>query len=157
MKWVIVAVYVLAIVMISVFSMRKTNSLNDFFLGNRSIGPWVSAFTYGTTYFSAVIFIGYAGKLGWGFGIGVLWIVVGNALIGTYLAWRVLANPTREMTVRLEALTMPDFLAKRYNSPGLRILAALIIFIFLAPYSASVYMGLSYYSRRFSIFLLSLP
>jgi SSS family solute:Na+ symporter len=144
MKWVIVAVYVLAIVMISVFSMRKTNSLNDFFLGNRSIGPWVSAFTYGTTYFSAVIFIGYAGKLGWGFGIGVLWIVVGNALIGTYLAWRVLANPTREMTVRLEALTMPDFLAKRYNSPGLRILAALIIFIFLAPYSASVYMGLSY-------------
>lgn len=144
MKWVVVGFYILAVLVISVMSMRKTHNVNDYFLGSRSIGPWVSAFAYGTTYFSAVIFIGYAGKMGWGFGLGVLWVVVGNALVGTYLAWKVLARPTRNMTARLDALTMPDFLAKRYDSPGLKILSALIIFVFLVPYSASVYMGLSY-------------
>lgn len=144
MKWLVTGFYVLVLLLIGFLSMRKTRNVNDFFLGGRSIGPWMSAFAYGTTYFSAVIFIGYAGKIGWGFGLGSMWIVVGNALVGTYLAWRVLAAPTREITVRLNSLTMPDFLAKRYDSPGLKILAALIIFIFLVPYSASVYMGLSY-------------
>lgn len=152
MKLVLVGVYVFVMVAIGYLSMKKVSTVNDFFLGNRSIGPWVSAFAYGTTYFSAVIFIGYAGKVGWGFGLSSLWIVAGNALIGTYLAWHVLANPTRSMTMRLNALTMPDFLAKRYDSPGLKVFAALIIFVFLVPYSASVYMGLSYlFEKIFNI------
>ncbi|MGI6552659.1 MAG: sodium:solute symporter family transporter [Bacillota bacterium] len=152
MKYVVIGIYVFVLLAIGYVSMKKTHSVNDFFLGNRTIGPWVSAFAYGTTYFSAVIFIGYAGKIGWGFGLSSLWIVAGNAFIGTYLAWKVLAKPTREITARLGALTMPDFLAKRYDSPSLKIAAALIIFIFLVPYSASVYMGLSYlFEEIFSI------
>jgi len=152
MKFVLIGIYVFVMVAIGYLSMKKVSNVSDFFLGNRSIGPWVSAFAYGTTYFSSVIFIGYAGKVGWGFGLSSLWIVAGNSLIGTYLAWHILANPTRSMTMRLNALTMPDFLAKRYDSPGLKILAALIIFIFLVPYSASVYMGLSYlFEKIFSI------
>lgn len=144
MKFIVISIYVVLMLAIGYANMKKVNNVDDFLLGGRSIGPWVSAFAYGTTYFSAVIFIGYAGKIGWGFGISALWIVVGNAFVGTYLAWHVLAKSTREMTVRLDSLTMPDFLAKRFDSPGLKILAALIIFIFLVPYSASVYMGLSY-------------
>ncbi len=104
----------------------------------------MSAFAYGTTYFSAVLFIGYAGKLGWGFGIHTMWIVIGNTLIGTFLAWKLLAGRTHEMTVRLKALTMPEFLRARYDSTPIQVIAALAIFIFLVPYSASVYMGLSY-------------
>lgn len=144
MKWLVTGSYVFVLLVIGFLSMRKTRNVNDFFLGGRSIGPWMSAFAYGTTYFSAVIFIGYAGKIGWGFGLGALWIVAGNSLVGTYLAWKILAAPTREMTTRMEAITMPDFLAKRYDSSGLKVLAALIIFIFLVPYSASVYLGLGY-------------
>lgn len=145
MKFFAVGLYVAILFVIAFFSMKKTKTLNDFFLGNRSIGPWVSAFTYGTTYFSAVMFIGYAGKIGWGFGISALWIVVGNAFIGSFLAWKFLARRTREMTFRLETMTMPGFLAKRYRSQNMKIVSALIIFIFLVPYSASVYMGLSYF------------
>ncbi len=125
-------------------SMRKTRTVNDFFLGGRTVGPWLSAFAYGTTYFSAVIFIGYAGKVGWGFGLSDLWIVIGNALVGSLLAWWLLAGRTRQMTVRLNAMTMPEFLEARYDSRGMKIFAALVIFIFLLPYSASVFMGLSY-------------
>ncbi|MDK2821309.1 MAG: solute:Na+ symporter, family [Clostridia bacterium] len=144
MKFFILGIYFIVLFSIGVFSSRKTKDVSGFFLGNRNIGPWVSAFAYGTTYFSAVIFIGYAGKVGWGFGLSDLWIVVGNAFVGTFLAWKVLARPTREMTVRLNALTMPEFLAARYDCPWLRTVGALLIFIFMVPYSASVYLGLSY-------------
>ncbi len=140
----VIVLYVVAMVILGYWAMRKTHNVSDFFLGGRNIGPWMSAFAYGTTYFSAVLFIGYGGKLGWGFGLHTMWIVAGNVLVGSLLAWWVLGRRTREMTSRIDAMTMPDFLAKRYSSPALKVLAALLIFIFLVPYSASVYMGLSY-------------
>lgn len=140
----VIVLYVVAIIALGWWAMRKTKSLGDFFLGGRSIGPWMSAFAYGTTYFSAVLFIGYGGKLGWGFGLHTMWIVAGNVLVGSLLAWLVLGKRTREMTARLNAMTMPAFLGERYRSQALKIAAAMLIFLFLVPYSASVYMGLSY-------------
>lgn len=140
----ILVVYVLVMLWVGWLCMKKTKSVGDFFLGGRSLGPWMSAFAYGTTYFSAVLFIGYAGKLGWGFGVHTMWIVLGNTVIGTILAWLVLAGRTREMTARLNAMTMPEFLAARYDSKSLQVLSALVVFVFLVPYSASVLMGLSY-------------
>lgn len=144
MKVFLLCLYVGAIIGVSIFSARKTSSLNDFVLGGRSIGPWMSAFAYGTTYFSAVLIIGYAGKIGWSFGLGAVLIALGNGLIGSFLAWKVLARKTREMTERLNVMTMPEFLEARYDSKPLKVVSALIIFIFLVPYSASVFMGLSY-------------
>lgn len=146
-SWVyisVVVLYVLVMLGIGFWCMQRTKSVGDFFLGGRTLGPWMSAFAYGTTYFSAVLFIGYAGKLGWGFGIHTMWIVLGNTLIGTVLAWKVLAGRTRDMTVRLNAITMPEFLRARYGNTPLQVIAALVVFIFLVPYSASVLMGLSY-------------
>ena len=140
----ILVVYVLAMLAVGYLAMRRTRDVKDFFIGGRTLGPWMSAFAYGTTYFSAVLFIGYAGKLGWGFGIHTMWIVLGNTAIGTVLAWRLLAGRTRDMTARLEAITMPEFLAARYGSKALQVVAALVVFVFLVPYSASVLMGLSY-------------
>jgi len=143
-KFLIVGTFVAIMLASGLYSMRKTRSLGDFFLGGRDIGPWMSAFAYGTTYFSAVIFVGYAGKIGWGFGISGLWVAIGNALVGSLLAWKVLARPTREMSERLGVMTMPEFLEARYDSHALKIFTAAVIFIFMVPYSASVFMGLSY-------------
>lgn len=143
-KFLIVGTFIAFLLASGFYSMRKTKNLGDFFLGGREIGPWMSAFAYGTTYFSAVIFVGYAGKIGWSFGLAGLWIGIGNAVIGSYLAWKILAGPIREMTEKLGVMTMPELLHKRYESHGLKIFAAFIIFIFLVPYSASVFMGLSY-------------
>ena len=143
MKLLIVVIYVAVMLLIGYVCMRRTKTVSDFFLAGRNLGPWMSAFAYGTTYFSAVIFVGYAGRLGWGFGINVLWVAAGNVLFGSFLAWRFFAARTRRMTGRLDALTMPEFLAARYESRFLKIAAAFIIFVFLVPYSASVYQGLS--------------
>jgi len=144
----IVVLYVFVMLVVGYWCMKRTRDVGDFFLGGRTLGPWMSAFAYGTTYFSAVLFIGYAGQLGWGFGLQTLWIVAGNALVGTLLAWLVLAGRTRAMTARLNALTLPEFLRARYDSRPLQAISALIIFVFLVPYSASVYMGLSYLFQK---------
>lgn len=144
MKLIMVCIYVGVILAVTFYCGRKTRNLNEFVLGGRSIGPWMSAFAYGTTYFSAVLIIGYAGKVGWGFGLGALLIVLGNTVVGSYLAWKFLAPRSREMTGRLNVMTMPEFLQVRYDSKAMKVAAALIIFVFLVPYSAGVFMGLSY-------------
>ncbi len=144
MQFAFLAAYAVALVFVSVISFKRTKTLDDFQLAGRNVGPWLSAFAYGTTYFSAVIFIGYAGKLGWSFGMATVWIGIGNAVIGSYLAWKVLGNRTRAYTRRLGVSTMPEFFMARYNSRGLKILSAVVIFVFLTPYCASVYQGLAY-------------
>ena len=144
----IVVLYVIVMLLVGYWCMKRTKTVGDFFLGGRTLGPWMRAFAYGTTYFSAVLFIGYAGRLGWGFGIQTMWIVVGNTFVGTFLAWLILAGRTREMTARLNALTMPEFLRARYGSAPLQVISAVVVFVFLVPYSASVYMGLSYLFQR---------
>ncbi len=149
---VLLSVFLLGMVAIGIWGMKKTATLNDFFLGGRSVGPWVTAFAYGTTYFSAVIFIGFAGKIGWGYGLKGLAIAIGNAFIGTTLAWLILARRARRMTQNLDAMTMPEFLQERFGSKYIKMFAALIIFVFLIPYSASVFKGLGYlFEKNFHI------
>lgn len=142
-KLFMIALFVAVTVFIGVVCRNKNSTVGDFVLGGRSIGPWLTAFAYGTTYFSAVVFVGYAGQFGWQFGISAFWIGVGNALIGSLLAWVILGKRTRIMTTNLGSSTMPDFFERRYDSRTLRIFASLITFVFLIPYSASVYKGLS--------------
>lgn len=144
MKYLILILYALVLIAIAVFTAKKVKSTHDFFLGGRRIGPWMSAFAYGTSYFSAVIFIGYAGQYGWDFGLASTWVGIGNAILGSLLPWIILGKRTRRMTQQLHASTMPEFFGARYDSRGLKVLSAVIIFIFLVPYSASVYQGLAY-------------
>ncbi|MDR1483778.1 MAG: sodium:solute symporter family protein [Planctomycetaceae bacterium] len=136
--------FFVVILLLAVWGLRRTSNVNDFFLGGHTLGAWFLAFSYGTAYFSAVIFVGFAGKFGWQFGLDALWVGIGNAIIGSGLAWIVLGKRTRRMTHNLNVQTMPEFFAARYETNGMKIIAALIIFIFLAPYSASVFTGLSY-------------
>ncbi len=128
---------------IGFYCRRHSSDVNSFVLGGRSVGPWLTAFAYGTSYFSAVIFVGYAGQFGWKYGIASTWIGLGNALIGSLLAWVVLGRRTRIMTQHLDSSTMPEFFGRRFNSRALKLGASLIVFIFLIPYTASLYNGLS--------------
>ncbi|MED9873802.1 MAG: sodium:solute symporter [Eggerthellaceae bacterium] len=139
----IIVIFICVVIAIGIYARKHTKSVDGFVLGGRSVGPWLSAFAFGTSYFSAVIFIGYAGQFGWKYGLSAFWIGVGNALLGSLLAWWVLGPRTREITQRLKATTMPEFFGRRYHSKALRIASAAIIFVFLIPYTASVYNGLS--------------
>ena len=135
-------IYAIVMVLIGCISYGKSKTLDGFLIGGRNIGAWATAFAYGTTYFSAVVFVGYAGQHGWNIGIGAIWIGIGNAVLGCLLSWILFANRTRKMTKKLNAKTMPEYFEKRYGSKGMKILASVIIFVFLVPYSAAVYKGL---------------
>ena len=131
---------------------KHATNVEGFVLGGRAVGPWLTAFAFGTSYFSAVIFVGYAGQFGWNFGLASTWIGLGNAFIGSLLAWSVLGRRTRVMTQHLGSKTMPDFFEKRYDSKNLKVIASFIVFVFLIPYTASLYNGLSsLFNNVFSI------
>jgi SSS family solute:Na+ symporter/sodium/proline symporter len=146
-KAIVIALYALMIIIVGILGMRKTRSFSDFFLGGGKVGPWMTAFTYATAYFSAVLFIGFAGKIGWGFGYSGLWIAVGNSLVGVLCVWGLVGHRIKRMSVEYDVHTMPEFLEKRYDSRFLKFFAALAVFVFFVPYSAAVFMGLSYLFR----------
>ena len=142
-KIVLLILFFASMIIIGFHARKHASSVNGFVLGGSAVGPWLSAFAYGTSYFSAVVFVGYAGQFGYRFGLASTWIGIGNAIIGSLLAWVILGKRTKLMTKSLEAKTMPDFFGKRYNSNALKIVSSIIIFIFLVPYTASIYNGLS--------------
>ena len=140
---VLIVVFFAVMLGVGLYCRRHSTDVNGFVLGGRAVGPWLTAFAFGTSYFSAVIFVGYAGQFGWNFGVASTWIGLGNAFIGSLLAWLVLGRRTRVMTQYLDSKTMPDFFDRRFGSKNLRIVASVIVFIFLIPYTASLYNGLS--------------
>lgn len=143
MKLLMLVIFFAIMVSVGIYARKHATSVDGYVLGGRSVGPWLTAFAYGTSYFSAVVFVGYAGQFGWKYGLASTWIGLGNAIIGSLLAWVVLGRRTKVMTQHLNSKTMPDFFGERYESKALKITASAIVFIFLVPYTASVYNGLS--------------
>ncbi|MCH5342674.1 MAG: sodium:solute symporter [Acetatifactor sp.] len=143
MKLILLLIYFAVMVGIGLYCRKHATDVNGFVLGGRSVGPWLTAFAYGTSYFSAVVFVGYAGQFGWKYGVAATWAGIGNAIIGSLLAWVILGRRTRIMTQHLNSATMPQFFGERFGSQPLKIGASVIIFIFLIPYTASLYNGLS--------------
>lgn len=142
-KIILLVLFFASMIGIGIHSRKQATDVNGFVLGGRSVGPWLTAFAYGTSYFSAVVFVGYAGQFGYKYGLASTWIGLGNAIIGSLIAWVVLGRRTRIMTKTLDASTMPEFFGKRYHSKSLRVVASAIAFVFMIPYTASVYNGLS--------------
>ncbi len=142
-KSAILVVFFAVMIAVGLYCKKQSTDVKGFVLGGRNVGPWLTAFAYGTSYFSAVIFVGYAGQFGWKFGVASTWIGLGNAFIGSLLPWVILGRRTRLLTHHLETSTMPEFFGKRYDCVSLKIVASLIVFVFLIPYTASLYNGLS--------------
>jgi len=142
-KIILTIVFLAIMVGVGIYSRKQARSVDGFVLGGRAVGPWLTAFAFGTSYFSAVVFVGYAGQFGWKYGLSSAWIGIGNALIGSLLAWIILGRRTKLMTQHIESRTMPDFFGTRFQNEGLRVVASIIVFVFLIPYTAGVYSGIS--------------
>ena len=142
-KILLLVIFFGVMVFVGLYCRKHSTDVSGFVLGGRNVGPWLTAFAYGTSYFSAVIFVGYAGQFGWRYGIASTWIGLGNAFLGSLLAWAVLGRRTRIMTQHLNSATMPQFFDARFQSSGLKLFSSAVIFLFLIPYTASLYNGLS--------------
>ena len=142
-KVLLTIIFLAVMIGVGLYTRKQASSVDGFVLGGRSVGPWLTAFAFGTSYFSAVVFVGYAGQFGWKYGLSSAWIGIGNAVIGSLLAWIILGRRTKLMTQHIESRTMPDFFGTRFQSQGLRVAASIIAFVFLIPYTAGVYSGIS--------------
>ena len=140
---ILLVIFFAIMIGVGIYTRKSATDVNGFVLGGRSVGPWLTAFAFGTSYFSAGIFVGYAGQFGWLYGTSATWAGLGNAFIGSLLAWKILGRRTRIMTQSLDTKTMPDYFGRRFDSKALKVAASVIIFIFLIPYTASLYNGLS--------------
>ncbi len=143
-KVIVISLYALMIIIVGILGLKKTKTFSDFFLGGGNIGPWMTAFSYGTAYFSAVLFIGFAGKIGWGFGYSSLWIAFFNGILGVFVVWALMGWKIKRASLDYNVSTISEYLEKRYNSRFFKLLSSIVIFIFMIPYSAAVFMGLSY-------------
>lgn len=142
-KILLLIIFFAITIVVGLYNRKHATNVSSFVLGGRSVGPWLTAFAYGTSYFSAVVFVGYAGQFGWRFGISATWIGLGNAIIGSLMAWVIFGRRTRIMTQHLGSATMPEFFGSRFNSKNIKMIASIIVFVFLIPYTASLYNGLS--------------
>ncbi|MBU8920330.1 MAG: sodium/proline symporter [Bacteroidales bacterium] len=140
---VVLILYVGVLVGIGVWSSRKTATAEDFIIGGRKVGPWVTALSFIAVYFSSVLIIG-GGAFGYKFGMGTVWIGAINVLVGCTLCWIVLGRRVRRFTERMGVNTISGFFSKRYNSPEAGVFSALIIFIFLIIYNVSVVKGMAH-------------
>ncbi len=141
--WIVIGVYAIFMLAVGILYSRKGTDMASFTVGGRSAGAWISALSYGTAYFSAVMFIGYSGGSGWSYGLWSVLVGIGNAVFGSLLAWLVLADRTREYTRKHDIRSMPQLFETRFKSSKMRLFACVVIFVFLIPYSASVYKGLT--------------
>ena len=142
-KVLLTVIFLAVMIGVGLYTRKQASSVDGFVLGGRAVGPWLTAFAFGTSYFSAVVFVGYAGQFGWKYGLSSAWIGIGNAVIGSLLAWILLGRRTKLMTQHIESRTMPDFFGTRFQDQGLRVTASVIAFVFLIPYTAGVYKGIS--------------
>ncbi len=138
---IVLAAYLVLLVVMGVWMGRRTRSAEDFYIGGRQVGPWVTAFSFVAAYFSSVVIIG-GGAFGYHYGMSTLWIGASNVLVGCTLAWIVLGRRLWQFTKRLDTMTIPGFIGKRYGARDAEVFSAVIIFVFMIVYNVSVLVGM---------------
>ena len=137
-----IVLYIAMMLYIGISCMRKNKSTDDFYLGGRTLGPWVTAMSAEASDMSGWLLMGLPGVAYLAGFAEAAWTAIGLAL-GTYLNWLIVAKRLRRYTEACGATTIPEFFMKRYrdNSRILSIIAALIIVVFFVPYTASGFMS----------------
>jgi sodium/proline symporter len=131
------SVYLVFLMGIGVYFYKKTASLEDYLIGGRAMGSWVTALSAQASDMSGWLLMGLPGAVYLG-GISQAWIAIG-LFIGTVLNWKYVAARLRVYTEKTNSMTLPSFFEKRFgDSTGLlRIISAAIILLFFTIYSAS--------------------
>jgi solute:Na+ symporter, SSS family len=137
---ILVIVYLMMTGYLGYLGYRQTKTAADYLVAGRSANPVIMALSYGATFISTSAIVGFGGVAA-NFGMGLLWLTVLNIIVGIFIAFTFLGNPTRRMGHHLDAHTFPELIAKRYNSRFLQVACALIIFCFMPLYAMAVMVG----------------
>jgi SSS family solute:Na+ symporter len=136
----IVLLYLLSLAYLGWLGYRKTKSTSDYLVGGREMNPIVMALSYGATFISASAIVGFGGVAA-AFGMGIQWLCLLNMFVGVIIAFIFFGLRTRRMGVKMGVSTFPQFLGKYYESRGVRVVVAAIVFITMPVYAAVVMKG----------------
>ena len=133
-----IAVYLIAMLGVGVWFAKKNNSVDDFYLGGRKLGPFVTAMSAEASDMSSWLLMGLPGVAYLSGLAEASWTAIGLA-VGTYLNWLIVARRIRRYSNHLDAITVPQFFSKRWGDDRnlLSAIAAVVIIIFFIPYLAS--------------------
>lgn len=140
---IVLIIYMVLLLAIGFITGKRLKSVEDFYIGERKIGPWVTALSFIAAYFSSVVIVG-GGGFGYKFGMSTLWVGAINVLLGCTLCWIVLGKRIREFTTKLRTMTIPGFLGERYNANEARIFSSIVISIFMIVYNVSILKGMGH-------------
>ena len=132
-------IYMAAVIGIGVAYARKANeSSENYFLGGRTLGPWVTAMSAEASDMSGWLLMGLPGVAYWCGLADAAWTAIGLA-VGTYLNWLITAKRLRRYSAKLDAITLPDFFSRRFHEKkqSIMLVAAIFILIFFCVYASS--------------------
>ena len=155
---IIIIIYLALVGYLGFLGYKKTNNSTDYLLAGRDTHPFVMALSYGATFISTAAIVGFGGVAAW-LGASLLWLSFFNILVGIFIAFVFLGNPTRKLGIRLQAHTFPELLGKRYNSKFIQIFGGFLILSFMPLYASAVLIGgthfiASYFGADFHLSLL---
>jgi SSS family solute:Na+ symporter len=119
---------------------RRTKTAEEFMVAGRTTHPYIMAMSYGATFISTAAIVGFGGIAGQ-YGMGILWLVFFNILIGIFIAFVLFGKKTRKMGHNLGALTFPEFLSRRFDSKFIQYFSGFVIFIGMPLYASVVLIG----------------
>ena len=133
-----IAVYLIAMLGVGVWFSKRNNSVDDFYLGGRKLGPFVTAMSAEASDMSSWLLMGLPGVAYLSGLAEASWTAIGLA-VGTYLNWLIVARRIRRYSHQIDAITVPQFFSKRWGDERnlLSAIAAVVIMIFFVPYLAS--------------------
>lgn len=138
--FVVLGIYIIGMLFIGFYCNKKyANNLSGFLTGGRSVGPWVFALTYGSSYLSASTFIGNAGTA---YKAGMAYLMMPLAQVVLLPVGLVLfSHGLRRVSVRLGAMTIPEYISKRFKTQAAGGIASVVIIIFMVPYMVGIVKG----------------
>jgi len=130
-------VYLILMLAIGVYAYQRTKSSSDYFLGGRSLGPWPAALSAGASDMSGWLLLGLPGYA-YAAGFEAFWLA-GGLLVGTWANWLLVAKRLRTYSVTTDALTLPEFLSRRFNDKSklIQTISAFFILLFFLFYTSS--------------------
>jgi SSS family solute:Na+ symporter len=139
---IVVIIYLLMIGYVGYIAWKRTKSADDYMVAGRETHPYIMALSYGATFISTAAIVGFGGVAA-NYGMGILWLVFLNILIGIFIAFVFFGKRTRKMGHNLDALTFPEFLSRRFDSKFIQYFSGAVIFIGMPLYASAVLIGMA--------------
>jgi SSS family solute:Na+ symporter len=137
---VVLVLYIIVVTYLSYLGYRQTKNAEDYMVAGRQMSGWIMALSYASTFISTSAIVGFGGAAGV-FGFTLMWLSFFNIILGIFVAFIVMGEPIRNMSINLGTTTLASMLGERYQSKFITWFIGLMIFLLMPAYTGVVLIG----------------